>query len=177
MRRLMAFVLVMSGFAANARSQGPKATTVDDGALRQIEAETARLEQANDTSIARYFADDWVCACPRALSKREFVANVRSNRDTHEDGINPYTIEKRNMVVHVFGDTAVVTYIKEYRQATPPSASLSNRFVTGFKFAKYSPETTRFFQEDDTDVFTRDSVGWHLRLTKISLVQQQAASK
>src|SRR5215467_12014364 len=176
MRRLMVLVLVASGFAASAPSQGPKATTGDEGALRQIETETARLEQANDTSIAKYLADDWVCACPRALSKKEFVANVKSNFDTHETGINPYTIEKRNMVVHVFGDTAVVTYIKEYRQNTPPSAMLSNRFVTGFRFAKNSPDTTRFFQEDDTDVFTRDGAGWHLRLTKISPVQQ-AASK
>ena len=176
MRRLMVFVLVASGFAASARSQGPKAATVDNGVLRQIETEMARLEPANDTSIARYLADDWVCACPRELSKKEFVANVKSNFDTHENGINPYTIEKRNMIVHVFGDTAVVTYIKEYRQTTPPSAPLSNRFVTGFRFAKNSPDTTKFFQEDDTDVFTRDGAGWHLRLTKISPVQQ-AASK
>jgi ketosteroid isomerase-like protein len=124
-----------------ARSQG----TSDDLALRQIEAETGRLEQKNDTSIAKYLADDWVCVGARALSKREFIANVKSNLDTHENGINPYTIEKRNLVVRVFGDTAVVTYIKEYRQ---------------------TPDTTKFFNEDDTDVFTRDSAGWHLRFTK-----------
>jgi len=143
-----------SGFVASAWSQGSKATTVDEGVLRQIETETARLEQANDTSIAKYLADDWVCACPRALSKKEFVANVNSNLDTHENGINPYIIVKRNMVVHVFGDTAVVTYIKEYRQ---------------------TPDTTKFFNEDDTDVFTKDGAGWHLRFTRISPVQQQTA--
>ena len=154
MRRLMVLVLVASGFAASAPSQGPKATTGDEGALRQIETETARLEQANDTSIAKYLADDWVCACPRALSKKEFVANVKSNFDTHENGINPYTIEKRNMVVHVFGDTAVVTYIKEYHQ---------------------TPDATKFFNEDDTDVFTKDGASWHLRFTRISPVQQHTA--
>jgi|SRR5215471_2385437 len=139
------------GFASNVRSQGKN----DDAELRRIEEETARLEQKNDTSVAKYFADDWVCVGPKALSKKEFIANVKSNLETHENGINPYTIEKRNLVVHVFGDTAVVTYIKEYRQI---------------------PDTTKFFNEDDTDVFTRDGAGWHLRLTKISPVQQQAAS-
>ena len=176
MPRLMVLVLVGFGFVVSTQSQDSRGTSVDDAVLRQIEAETARLEQTNDISIAKYLADDWVCACPRALSKKEFVANVKSNFDTHQNGINPYTIEKRNMVVHVFGDTAVVTYIKEYRQTTPPSAPLSNRFVTGFRFAKNSPDTTKFFQEDDTDVFTKDGAGWHLRLTKISPVQQ-AASK
>jgi hypothetical protein len=48
--------------------------------------------------------------------------------------------------VRVFGDTAVVTYIKEYRQ---------------------TPDTSKFFNEDDTDVFTRDASGWHLRYTRI----------
>jgi ketosteroid isomerase-like protein len=152
MKNLKLLALVaMLGFAAMARSQG----TSDDLALRQIEAETGRLEQKNDTSIAKYLADDWVCVGARALSKREFIANVKSNLDTHENGINPYTIEKRNLVVRVFGDTAVVTYIKEYRQ---------------------TPDTTKFFNEDDTDVFTRDSAGWHLRFTKTSPVQQQVGS-
>lgn len=151
MQKLVLALLAMLVLAAIVRPQG----TSDDVALRRIEAETGRLEQKNDTSIAEYFADDWVCVGARTLSKKEFIANVKSNLDTHENGINPYTIEKRNLVVHVFGDTAVVTYIKEYRQA---------------------PDTAKFFNEDDTDVFTRDSAGWHLRFTKISPVQQQSAS-
>ena len=155
MPRLMILVLVGFGFVVSTQSKDTRVTSVDDAALRQIEAETARLEQTNDISIAKYLSDDWVCACPRTLSKKEFVANVKSNRDTHENGINPYTIEKRNMVVHVFGDTAVITYIKEYHQ---------------------TPDTTKFFNEDDTDVFTRDGAGWQLRFTKISPVQQQTAS-
>jgi ketosteroid isomerase-like protein len=80
---------------------------------------------------------------------------VRLNFITHERGVNPYTIEKKNMQVHVFGDTAVVTYVKEYRQ---------------------TPDTTKFFSEDDTDVFTREAGGWRLRFTKVVPVQTQAAS-
>ena len=49
------------------------------------------------------------------------------------------------MKVHLFSDSAVVTYIKEYRQ---------------------TPDTTDFVDEDHTDVFTRDAPGWHLCLTK-----------
>ncbi len=127
----------------------------DEKDLRKIEDETARLEQRNDTAVAKFLADDWVCACARELSKKEFVENVKHNLEAHENGINPYTIEKKNMKVHLFGDTAVVTYIKEYRQ---------------------TPDTTNFFDEDHTDVFTRDASGWRLRLTKISPVPAQAAS-
>src|SRR5215471_17276282 len=150
----MILVLVVSGFVSTTNAQSDKDAFSDEALLRVIEGQTAHLEQANDVSIAKYLADDWVCACPRALSKKEFVANVKSNLDTHENGINPYIIVKRNMVVHVFGDTAVVTYIKEYRQ---------------------TPDTTKFFNEDDTDVFTKDGAGWHLRFTRISPVQQQTA--
>jgi ketosteroid isomerase-like protein len=127
----------------------------DEKELRKIEGETARLEQQNDTALAKFLADDWVCACARGLSKKEFIENVKHNFEAHENGPSPYTLEKKNMKVHLFGDTAVVTYIKEYRQA---------------------PDTTKFFDEDDTDVFTRDASGWHLRLTKISPVPPQTAS-
>src|SRR5262245_21010725 len=128
--------------------------TTDEKELRRIETETARLEQKNDVGLAKFLADDWVLAGAKGLSKKEFIENVKRNLETHESGINPYTIEKRNMNVHLFGDTAVVTYIKEYRQ---------------------TPDTSKFFNEDDTDVFTRDATGWHLRLTKVSPVQPQVA--
>ncbi len=60
------------------------------------------------------------------------------------------------MRVDLFGDTAVVTYIKEYRQTA---------------------DTTKFFDEDDTDVFTRSAEGWRLRLTKISPAPVEPTSR
>jgi Domain of unknown function (DUF4440) len=133
-----------------------QAQTSDEKELRRIEGETARLEQQNDTSLAKFLADDWVCVGPaKSISKTEFIQNVRHNLDAHENGINPYAIEKKNVLVRVFRDTAVVTYIKEYRQ---------------------TPDTSKGFAEDDTDVFMRDTSGWHLRFTKISPVQTQSAS-
>ena len=138
-------------FASSSQAQ-----TSDDKELRRIEGETARLEQQNDTSLVKFIADDWVYVSPaRSISKSEFIQNMKHNLDTHENGINPYTIEKKNVLVRVFGDMAVVTYVKEYRQ---------------------TPDTSKFFGEDDTDVFTRDTSGWHLRFTKISPVQAQSAS-
>jgi ketosteroid isomerase-like protein len=126
-----------------------QAQTAEEKELQRIEAETARLEQQNDTALAKFLADDWVCVGARTLSKKEFIENVKRNRDSHENGVNsyPYTIEKKHVQVHVFGDTAVVTLIKEYRQ---------------------TPDATKFFNEENTDVFTRDASGWHLRFTKIS---------
>jgi hypothetical protein len=123
----------------------------DEQALRKIEAETARLEQQSNPAIEKFLSDDWVCTGARVLSKKEFVENVKRN----ENGVNPYTIEKQNMRVHLFGDTAVVTYVKEYRQTL---------------------DSSKFFNEDDTDVFTRTASGWRLRFTKISPVQSQSAS-
>ena len=108
MRRLIILVLVACGSGSSTGSQDTSHAAPDEAVLRLIEGETAHLEKTNDASIAKYLADDWVCACPRALSKKEFIANVKNNLDTHENGINPYIIEKRNMVVHLFGDTAVV---------------------------------------------------------------------
>jgi len=130
--------------------------SADEQALRGIETEIAKLEQQNDSTFAKFFAKDWICLGPtRVLSKSEFVENVRLNFITQEKGISPYTIEKKNMQVHVLGDAAVVTYVKEYRQ---------------------TPDPKKFFNEDDTDVFTREAGGWRLRFTKVVPVQTQAAS-
>ena len=130
--------------------------SADEQALGGIETEIAKLEQQNDSTFAKFFAKDWICLGPtRVLSKSEFVENVKLNFITQEKGISPYTIEKKNMQVHVLGDAAVVTYVKEYRQ---------------------TPDPTKFFNEDDTDVFTREAGGWRLRFTKVVPVQTQAAS-
>jgi hypothetical protein len=147
-------VLVLAGACVFATSS--QVQTADEKELKRIELETARLEQQNDVGLGKYLADDWVCVGSRHLSKAEFLKNVTNNLDTHENGINPYTIEKRDLQVRVFGDTAVVTYFKEYRLMPAPS---------------------NFFNEDDTDVFTRDTSGWHLRYTRIYPVQTQSAAK
>ena len=155
--RILCAALIAGLFLSmpSTRSQVVSASS-DEQALRKIEAETAKLEQQNNSALEKFISDDWVCTGPaRMLSKKEFIENVKRNLATHENGVNPYTIGKQNIQVHIFGDTAVVTYVKEYRQV---------------------PDTTKFFNEDDTDVFTRAANGWLLRFTKISPVQSQSAS-
>jgi hypothetical protein len=124
----------------------------DESELLSIESETAKFEQQNDSSKMDLLADDWVGLGAKVLTKSEFQANVKQNLVAH-NGPNPYTVEKKNMRVDLFGDTAVVTYIKEYRQTA---------------------DTTKFFDEDNTDVFTRSSKGWRLRLTKVSRAQAKS---
>ena len=119
---------------------------LDESELRRIEAETAKSEQQSASSMTDLLADDWVGLGAKVLTKSELQANVKQNFAAH-NGPNPYTIEKKNMRVDLFGDTAVVTYVKEYRQ---------------------TPDTTRVYDEDNTDVFTRSLKGWRLRLTKVS---------
>ena len=156
MRKLVALLLTGLFLVPPSRKSQAAPPSADEQALRGIEREIAKLEQQNDSTFAKFFAKDWICLGPtRVLSKSEFVENVRLNFITHEKGISPYTIEKKNMQVHVFGDTAVVTYVKEYRQ---------------------TPDPTKFFNEDHTDVFTREAGGWRLRFTKVVPVQTQAAS-
>jgi ketosteroid isomerase-like protein len=147
----------LSAVLAFGKSQkGPR--TEDEQALRKIESETAEFEQRNDASKMSALADDWVCLVEggrKALSNAQFQQNVKHNFVANDKGPSPYTIEKKNMRVDLFGDTAVVTYIKEYRQTEDPS---------------------KFFDEDDTDVFTRSFKGWRLRLTKVAPAPPQPAS-
>src|SRR5215467_7862250 len=159
--RAIATVLFVATFVLAAWSQ---AQTTDEKELKRIELETARLEQQSDVGLGKYLAEDWVCVGMRNLSKTEFLQNVKHAREQNlfstesqqRQTANPYTIEKKNLQVRIFGDAAVVTYIKEYRQ---------------------SPDISKFFQEDDTDVFTRDASGWHLHYTRIYPAQMESASK
>ncbi len=163
MRRLSMLSIATFLFVALAVQAQDSRPAADERELRRIEAKTAEMEQENNPGIEKYLADDWVCVGLRVLSKRQFLQNVKTNGATHGfstsqssgGSVNPYVIEKKNMEFHLFGDTAIVTYVKVYRQ---------------------SLDASKFFHEDDTDVFTRDAGGWHLRFTKILPVPLQSAS-
>ena len=152
MKKIVALLGAAGLFVALAFAQNQSAARAkDEQSLRKIESETADLEQQNDSSKMGALADDWVYLGRKVLSKSEFEQSLARN-----SAPAPYTIEKKNMRVDLFGDTAVVTYIKEYRQTA---------------------DNTKFFDEDDTDVLTRSSVGWRLRLTKIAPAPPQPASE
>lgn len=120
----------------------------DQAEILQIEKQTAMGEQQNDVSMMRFFSDDFVIAGGvKVLTKKQFEENIKNNFATHENGINPYTIEKKNMQVYVFGDTAVAIYLKEYKQ-------------TG--------DESHAFTEDDTDILTRSPNGWLIRMARLS---------
>ena len=159
MKKMVGLLGFAELFVALAFAQNQSASKAKDGqALRKIESETANFEQQNDSSKMGALADDWIGLMNgnrKVMSKAEFKQNVKSNFATHENVPSPYAIEKKSMRVDLFGDTAVVTYIKEYRQTA---------------------DATKFFDEDDTDVFTRTSEGWRLRLTKITPAPSQPAS-
>lgn len=160
MKKALVFFVLAGLFAmlAFARSQ-KESKPQDEQALRKIESETAQFEQQNDASKMGALADDWVCVVEggkKALSKAQFQQNVKHNFAEHDNGPSPYTIEKKDMRVDLFGDTAVVTYFKEYRQ---------------------TPDATKFFDEDVTDVFTKSFSGWRLRFTKVGSAPPAPASK
>jgi hypothetical protein len=149
-------LLLLGTLTVVGAASSPQATqTQDEQELRQIEATTAKGEQQNDVSMMRLLASDFVSAGRNVMSKQQLEEAVRSNFASHGNGPSPVTIEKKNMVVYLFGDTAVVTYIKEYRQTR---------------------DTTKFSDEDITDMFKRGTKGWLLQFSKFSPVTNAAAS-
>lgn len=139
-----ALALALGAIAQNANNSKNE----DEQALRRIEFQMARGEQENDWSkMSAIFSDDWVGLGPKTISKTEIEQAVKHAAEEH--GSNPYTVEKKDMRVDVFGDTAVVTYTKEYRQQA---------------------DTSKVAREDDTDVFTQSPAGWLLHFTRTSPV-------
>jgi hypothetical protein len=156
MRNARVFLVLLGTLTVVGAASSPQASVAqDEQELRQIEATTAKGEQQNDVSMMRLFASDFVSSGNQVMSKPQLEEAVRSNFVAHRNGPSPVTIEKKNMAVYLFGDTAVVTYIKEYRQTT---------------------DATKFFDEDDTDVFKRGTKGWLLQFSKLSPVANTAAS-
>jgi hypothetical protein len=156
MRKAYVFLLLLGTLTVVGAASSPRATeTQDQQELRQIEATTAKGEQQNDVSMMSLFASDFVCAGKRVMSKQQLEDAVRANFVSHGNGPSPVTIEKKNMAVYLFGDTAVVTYVKEYRQTR---------------------DITKFFDEENTDVFKRGTKGWLLQFSKLSSVAGTAVS-
>ena len=151
MRKLHLLLLL----AVTVKSSPQATESQDQQELRQIEGTTAKGEQQNDVSMMKLFASDFVSAGRNVMSKQQLEEAVRSNFVDHGNGPSPVTIEKKNMVVYLFGDAAVVTYIKEYRQTR---------------------DTTRVSDEDITDVFKRGTKGWLLQFSKFSPVANTAGS-
>jgi len=127
--------------------------------------------------VTNPLADDWVYLGPKVLTKSDFQAKLKQNFGAN-NGSNPYTIEKKDMRVDLFGDTAVVTYTKEYRQTD--GQSLFKRIAAdttlfpplraqaAAMLATPDTNTAASFDEENTDVFTRSPKGFQLRLTKTS---------
>jgi hypothetical protein len=156
MRNASVFLLLLGTLTVVGAASSPQASEAqDEQELRQIEATTAKGEQQNDVSMMRLFASDFVSSGRNVMSKQQLEEAVKSNFVSHRNGPSPVTIEKKNMMIYLFGDTAVVTYIKEYRQTR---------------------DTTKFFDEDDTDVFKRGTKGWLLQFSKLSPVANTAVS-
>jgi len=146
--RTVICLLVLFVLAPGANAQtANNLKSEDEQALRRIELQMARGEQENDWSKMSAMADDWIAYGRKAVSRADAEQGMKHAAEEH--GSNPYTVEKKNMRVERFGDTAVVTYTKEYRQTA---------------------DTSKVAYEDNTDVFTRTPSGWRLHFTRTSPV-------
>ncbi len=153
MRRILILLFAVGALAVDASAQKPNPQ--DEQQIRKIESQTGQLEQSNDLSIMGLLADDWVGSGEgRAMSRADLENGIKNNFTAHGNGPNPYTIEKKNLVVYLFRDTAVVTYTKEYRQLS---------------------DTRQVRNEDVTDVFVRSPTGWLLQFSKVAQVAARSA--
>src|SRR5215471_18264754 len=113
MRGCLILFFAFGTLALDAMAQSSRVTNPqDEQQVRRLEAETGQFEQGNDLAMMALLADDWVgVANGNVLSKADLERGLKSNSSRHGNGPNPYTIEKKNLVVYQFGDTAVVTYV------------------------------------------------------------------
>ncbi len=147
----VALILALGAVAQNVNDT----KSGDEQALRRLELQMARGEQENDWSkIGGVVADDWVGVARQIVSKPDMEQGTKHAAEEH--GSNPYTVEKKNMRVDLFGDTAVVSYTKEYRQTA---------------------DTSKVAHEEYTDVFTRTAGVWELHYTRISPTWPPLASQ
>jgi ketosteroid isomerase-like protein len=125
------------------------AKTQDEKNLEQIESDFSNSEEQNH-SLGDAIADDWVGlnSNGREISKAKFAEEMERNRVQH-NGPNPYTVQRKNMRIDLFGDTAVVTYVREYHQ---------------------KKDDSKMHADDFTDVFTRMAGGWKLRFTRVVVI-------
>jgi ketosteroid isomerase-like protein len=148
MRNVTVCSLVLMTLAAVTAAYSRQETeNPDEQRIREIEAATAKGEQQNDVSMMGLYAEGFLFSGKKVISKEQLEKNVKDNFVAHDNGPSPFTIDKKNMQIYLFGDVAVVTYIKEYRQTR---------------------DTTRFFAEDETDVFKRAPHGWLIQFSKSS---------
>jgi len=102
MQRLFPFLAIGLFLAVPSLESQKVIQSADEAEHRGIETETAKLEQQNDSALAKFFAKDWICVGPtRVLSKTEFVENIKHNFVTQENGVNPTPLEKKNVPVRV----------------------------------------------------------------------------
>src|SRR5580692_9556764 len=112
MRRICVFLLLLGTLTVVGVASSPQGTqSQDEQDLRKIETTTAKGEQQNDVGMMKFFASDFVFSGRNVMSKQQLEEAVRSNFAADDIGTSPVTIEKKNMMIHLFGDTAVVTYI------------------------------------------------------------------
>jgi hypothetical protein len=123
--------------------------TQDEETLQQMENAFSNSEEQN-SSFGDAIADDWVglSSNGRETSKAKFAEELERNRVQH-NGPNPYTVQRKNMRTDLFGDTAVVTYVREYHQ---------------------KKDDSKIHADDFTDVFTRTPSGRKLRFTKVEVI-------
>lgn len=155
MKSALFFVLSLGTLAVCATMTTPGTQSQDEQQLRNIEAQLAKFEQQNDVSMMSLTATNFVFVGKKVISRKGLEEGVKHSFTAHGNGPNPYTIERKDMQVYLFGDTAVVTYVKEYRQ---------------------TPDTSKFIYEDTTDVFKKDAKGWLWQFSKTSPVASAPAN-
>lgn len=120
----------------------------DVAAIQQLEDEWLQTERTTDlAALDRILADDFagVGTNGPAPGKAQLLKNLQA----HAGQAPPYTVERSDMHIIVRGETAAAAYTKTYM----------------------AKENGHVAHEDMTDVFTKSSGAWKLRISRSSLRQ------
>jgi ketosteroid isomerase-like protein len=128
---LLSLALMPAGIVAaqTPPAQPPPANSAqrDQEIIQRLEEEYLRAEIEDDTAIAgSILADDYVGLRPDGTATTK--ADILSRLNLHQRQRQPYQITAENMRVHLFGDTAGVTYSKVYVRPGKQGAFSENIF-------------------------------------------------
>jgi ketosteroid isomerase-like protein len=102
--------------AQNPPAQAPPSSPAQNTeVIQRLEEDYLRAEIEDDTAIAgSILAEDYVGL--RADGSSTSKADVMARLNLHQRQHQPYQITAVNMRVHLYGDTACVTYTKVYKR-------------------------------------------------------------
>ena len=125
----------------------------DEPQILQLEAEMLKGEMNSDPVVFEKILAHDCLHLPAGpdLTKAKLVQGIRKSQGQ----VPPYTAREEEMNVYMLGDTAIVTYVKEYAVRANPS---------------------QIDRQDLTDVFVKSTGTWKLKISRATHQRTEGSS-